>query len=148
MVERHLDGLVAAAVGEGGDPARVLTHAEHDLSAGSGALTPSALAALSRLEADGKLTSTQGKAVLAQLVAEGGDAAEVVRALGLEALSGDELAAAVDAAIAAQPDTWAKYREGNPKVGGAIVGAVMKATRGRADARAVTALLEQRAAAG
>ncbi len=59
----------------------------------------------------------------------------------------DELEALVDDAIAAAPDAWERYLAGNAKVAGAIVGAVMKETKGRADARAVTALLEQKAAA-
>ena len=59
----------------------------------------------------------------------------------------DELVALLDQAIADQPDAWERYRAGNTKVAGAFVGALMKVTNGRADARAVTALLEQRAAA-
>ena len=99
------------------------------------------------MEEDGKLTSTQAKAVLAELVASGGDPEAIAAAKGFEALPEDELAALGDEAIAAQPDAWERYRAGNTKVAGAFVGAVMNATKGRADARAVTALLEQKAAA-
>jgi len=147
VVERGLDELVLQAVAHGADPGRALNHAAHDLAGGPGALTPTALAELTGLETGGALTPTQAKAVLAELVATGGNPAEVAAAKGFEALPEAELAAALDAAIAGAPDAWERYRAGNTKVAGALVGAVMKATRGRADARAVTALLEQRAAA-
>ena len=55
-----------------------------------------------------------------------------------------ELETMVDAAIAAQPDAWAKYCSGEAKAMGALVGAVMKASKGQADGKAVTALLERR----
>jgi len=147
LVERDLDGLVLDAVDAGADAGRAVNHAEHGLAGGSGALTAGALAALTGLEGEGKLTPTQAKAVLVDLVESGGDPAAVAAAKGFEALPEDELAALVDEAIAAAPDAWERYLAGNAKVAGAIVGAVMKATKGRADARAVTALLEQKAAA-
>jgi aspartyl-tRNA(Asn)/glutamyl-tRNA(Gln) amidotransferase subunit B len=146
VVERGLDELVLDAVVAGADAGRALNHAEHDLAGGPGALTPQGLAGLTGLERDGKLTPTQAKAVLAELVESGGDPAAIAAAKGFEAMPEDELDALVDEAIAAQPDAWERYRAGNTKVAGALVGAVMKATKGRADARAVTALLERKAA--
>jgi aspartyl-tRNA(Asn)/glutamyl-tRNA(Gln) amidotransferase subunit B len=146
LVERGLDELVLDAVAAGADAGRALNHAEHDLAGGPGALTPQGLAGLTGLERDGKLTPTQAKAVLAELVESGGDPAAIAAAKGFEAMPEDELDALVDEAIAAQPDAWERYRAGNTKVAGALVGAVMKATKGRADARAVTALLERKAA--
>ena len=50
----------------------------------------------------------------------------------------------VDAAIAAQPDAWEKFCAGEGKAMGALVGAVMKASKGQADGKAVTALLNQK----
>jgi len=146
-VERDLDRLALAAVEAGGDPARVLVHVEHNLAVeGSERLDPVALAELTRMETAGELTATQAKAVLADLVAAGGqgDPRTVAKEKGFEAMSGDALAAAVDEAIAANEGAWQKYVNGEAKAAGAIVGAVMKATRGKADGKAVTALLEQR----
>ncbi|MDP8955151.1 MAG: Asp-tRNA(Asn)/Glu-tRNA(Gln) amidotransferase subunit GatB [Actinomycetota bacterium] len=148
VVERGLDDLVLAALAAGGDAQRLVVHAEHDLAGGVGALTTDAFAALTRMEADGALTATQAKAVLAELVATGGDPAAVAAALGYEAMAGDALAVAVDDAIAANPDAWARYLAGDTKVSGFFVGQVMRATKGQADGRAVTALLGQRADAG
>jgi len=55
-----------------------------------------------------------------------------------------ELVALVDAAIAAEPEAWQKYCAGEDKAMGALVGHVMKASRGQADGKAVSALLVSR----
>jgi aspartyl-tRNA(Asn)/glutamyl-tRNA(Gln) amidotransferase subunit B len=51
---------------------------------------------------------------------------------------------AVDDAIAADPAAWAKYCAGEEKAAGALVGRIMKATKGKADGKAVTATLQAR----
>jgi len=64
---------------------------------------------------------------------------------GLAIVSDDAaLTEAVDAAIAANPDIAAKIRDGKTAAVGALVGAVMKATRGRADASRASALILDR----
>jgi aspartyl-tRNA(Asn)/glutamyl-tRNA(Gln) amidotransferase subunit B len=149
-VERGRDGLVLAAVEAGGDPARVLVHVEHNLQPdGPDPVAPAALASLTRLEVDGALTATQAKQVLADLVAAGGDGdpAAFAAARGFQAMDTGALEAAVEEAIGAQPDAWAKYLAGEDKAAGALVGAVMRATKGQADGKAVTALLQSRRAA-
>jgi aspartyl-tRNA(Asn)/glutamyl-tRNA(Gln) amidotransferase subunit B len=145
IVERGQDELAVDAVAAGGDPTRVLVHVEHDL-APDAAVVASRLAALTQLEVSGALTATQAKAVLADVVAAGGDAdpAAIAVAKGFEAMDTGALEAAVDAAIAADPTAWAKYVSGDDKVAGAFVGPVMKATKGKADGKAVTALLRAR----
>src|SRR5690606_13912971 len=71
-VQRDLDGLALAAIAAGGDPARVLTHVEHNLAVeGAESLSPEHLAALVKMEVGGELTATQAKAVLAEMVATG-----------------------------------------------------------------------------
>jgi aspartyl-tRNA(Asn)/glutamyl-tRNA(Gln) amidotransferase subunit B len=50
----------------------------------------------------------------------------------------------VDEAIAAQPDVAEKIRAGKVAAAGALVGAVMKATRGQADAKTVRELILQK----
>jgi aspartyl-tRNA(Asn)/glutamyl-tRNA(Gln) amidotransferase subunit B len=149
-VERGLDDLAVGAIAAGGDPGRVLVHVEHNL-AGEGAamVAPARLAALTRLEVEGRLTATQAKAVLAELVAGGGqgDPEAIAAALGFEAMATDELGQAVDDAIAANGPLWDRYVGGEDKVVGALVGAVMKATGGKADGKEVTALLQSRRAA-
>jgi Asp-tRNA(Asn)/Glu-tRNA(Gln) amidotransferase B subunit len=105
------------------------------------------LAGLTRLETSGAITATQAKQVLAELVADGGgDAAAIARAKGFEAMDAAALDALVDAAIEANAAAWEKYRAGEDKAVGALVGAVMKASKGQADGAAVTAALRSRRA--
>src|SRR5205085_11761581 len=124
-VERGLDRLAKEAVAAGGDPGRVLVHIEHDLAGdGGAAVRPVHLAVLTRMEVEGKLTATQAKAVLADIVTAGGDAdpVAVAAARGFEAMDTSALEAAVDAAIAADPVAWDKFVGGDDKVAGAFVG--------------------------
>jgi aspartyl-tRNA(Asn)/glutamyl-tRNA(Gln) amidotransferase subunit B len=150
-VARGLDDLAVAAIEAGGDAGRVLTHIEHNLAGDNATtVTADALAKLSRLEADGALTATQAKSVLADLVAGvGSDPEAIAKAHGFEAMESSAFEDAVDAAIAALPDVWAKFVGGDDKASGPFVGAVMKATGGQANGKAVIARLhELRARAG
>src|SRR4029077_9528208 len=111
-VDRGLDDLALAAVVAGADPGRVLVHVEHNLAVdGAERLQPASLAALTRLEVDGRLTATQAKTVLADLVAGGGDGDPVAfaAARGFEAMADDALASAVDQAIAGNEAMWTRY---------------------------------------
>jgi aspartyl-tRNA(Asn)/glutamyl-tRNA(Gln) amidotransferase subunit B len=149
-VERGLDGLALEAIAAGADPVRVLTHVEHNLAVeGAPALDPGKLAALVTMETSGELTPTQAKAVLAELVATGEDPAAIAKAKGYEAMGADALGVAVDEVIAANAEQWARFVDGDDKVRGRLtgffVGQVMKATKGQADGKAVTALLRERA---
>jgi aspartyl-tRNA(Asn)/glutamyl-tRNA(Gln) amidotransferase subunit B len=150
IVERGLDGLALDAIAAGGDPTRVLVHLEHNVTPdGAAVLRPERLAALTRLEVAGTVTATQAKTVLADVIAAGGDVdpAKVAADKGFEAMDTTALQTAVDDAIAANGAAWQKYLAGDDKVAGAFVGSVMKASKGRADGKAVTALLQARRAA-
>jgi aspartyl-tRNA(Asn)/glutamyl-tRNA(Gln) amidotransferase subunit B len=147
VVERGQDAYVEAVGHVGGDIARALVHVKEAFAEqGADPAVPAAdLALLTRLEVQGRLTATQAKAVLAELVAAGGgDAEAIASAKGFEALDTSALEALVDQAIAAQPDAWAKFCAGEGKAMGALVGAVMKASQGKADGKLVTALLAQK----
>jgi aspartyl-tRNA(Asn)/glutamyl-tRNA(Gln) amidotransferase subunit B len=149
VVDRGRDRLALDAIAAGGDPGRVLVHLEHNLPPdGPDPVRPAALAALTVLEKAGELTPTQAKQVLGDLVEAGGDGdpAAIAAERGFQAMAKDDLLDAIDAAIAAQPSAWEKYRAGEEKAAGALVGAVMKATKGQADGKAVTALLRSRRA--
>jgi aspartyl-tRNA(Asn)/glutamyl-tRNA(Gln) amidotransferase subunit B len=83
--------------------------------------------------------------VLAKLVAEGGDPAEIVEREGLAQISdASELEGIVDRAIEAEADAADQVRQGNEKAIGRLVGAVMKETKGRADGGEVTKLIRER----
>ena len=143
VVQQGHDGLVVAAIGAGADGRLALNRVANEL-AHRAAPDPRAFAKVLGMEADGKLTATQAKAVLAELVASGGDPEDIARAKGFEALEGDVVAAVVDAAIAAHPGEWERYAGGETKLAGFFVGKVMAATSGKADGKAVTALLRER----
>jgi aspartyl-tRNA(Asn)/glutamyl-tRNA(Gln) amidotransferase subunit B len=108
-------------------------------------VTPAQVAALQRLVDDGKLTDKLARTVLEGMLAGEGDPATVMATRGLEVVSDTgALTAAVDEAIAANPQIAAKVRDGKVAAAGALVGAVMKATRGQADARTVRELVLSR----
>jgi len=69
----------------------------------------------------------------------------MAKAKGFESMDTGALESLVDAAIAADPDAWAKFKAGEQKAIGALVGAVMKSSKGKADGKAVTALLQAKA---
>jgi aspartyl-tRNA(Asn)/glutamyl-tRNA(Gln) amidotransferase subunit B len=107
--------------------------------------TPEQVAALQRLVDEGKLNDKLARVVLEGVLAGEGDPAEVMAARGLEIVSDTgALSAAVDEAIAANPEVAAKVRDGKVAAAGVLVGAVMKATRGQADAKTVRELILSR----
>jgi aspartyl-tRNA(Asn)/glutamyl-tRNA(Gln) amidotransferase subunit B len=108
-------------------------------------VTPDQLAALVGLVEAGQVNRGGAREALTVLVSEGGDAAEIVERLDLGASGdADELTAMVDRAIESDPDAAAKVRAGEGKAIGALVGAVMKESRGRADGGEVTRLIRER----
>ncbi len=108
----------------------------------SSKVSPEALAALVGLVQSRRVTTGAARQVLATLVAEGGDPAEIVEREGLAQLSDTgELDAIVERAIDAEPGAAEKVRAGNSKAIGPIVGAVMRETKGRADGGEVTRLI-------
>jgi aspartyl-tRNA(Asn)/glutamyl-tRNA(Gln) amidotransferase subunit B len=146
IVDRGQDFYLLAVRDAGGDPARALIHIKEGYAEqGSEPTVPASdLAKLTLMENAGKLTATQAKQVLAEMVAaDGGDPEVIAAEKGFEALDAGDLAALVADAIAAQPGAWEKYKLGEDKAAGALVGAVMKASKGQADGKAVTALLNE-----
>jgi aspartyl-tRNA(Asn)/glutamyl-tRNA(Gln) amidotransferase subunit B len=92
-----------------------------------------------------KISNSSGKTVLATLVAEGGDPVAIVEREGLAQISDSgELEAIVAAAVDANPEAADQIRSGNSKAIGAIVGAVMKETKGRADGGEVNRLIREK----
>ena len=112
---------------------------------GETSVEPDAFAALVGMVAGRTLTPANGRAVLERLVSEGGDPAAIVEAEGLAAVSdADELEGVVVAALAANEDAAEKIRAGNMKAIGAIIGHVMRETKGRADGAEVTRIVREK----
>ena len=94
------------------------------------------------LIAEGSLNDKMARQVIDGILAGEGTADEVVASRGLVVVSDDgALTVAVQEAISANPDVADKVRGGKVAAVGALVGAVMKATRGQADAGRVRELL-------
>jgi aspartyl-tRNA(Asn)/glutamyl-tRNA(Gln) amidotransferase subunit B len=108
-------------------------------------ITPAQVARVIELVASGELSNKLARQVVDGVLAGEGEPDEVVKARGLAVVSDDgALLAAVDEALAAQPDVAEKIRGGKVQAAGAIVGAVMKATKGQADAKRVRELVLER----
>jgi len=145
--------LVAATVAAGATPAdarkwwlgELSRHAnEAGIELAALAVTPAQVARIAGL-ASGALNDKLARQVLDGVLAGQGSPDEIVAARGLAVVSDDTtLLAAIDAAIAANPAVAAKIRDGKTAAAGALVGAVMKATRGQADAARVRELILQR----
>ncbi|WP_432986587.1 Asp-tRNA(Asn)/Glu-tRNA(Gln) amidotransferase subunit GatB [Dactylosporangium sp. CA-233914] len=123
-----------------GELARRANETETELDALG--VTPAAVAELQSLVDSGKINDKLARVVLEGVIAGEGTPTQVVAARGLEVVSDEgALTKAVDDAIAANPDIATKVREGKVAAAGALVGAVMKATGGKADAKTVRELI-------
>ncbi|WP_285664955.1 Asp-tRNA(Asn)/Glu-tRNA(Gln) amidotransferase subunit GatB [Actinorhabdospora filicis] len=115
---------------------------ESGVELGELAITPAQVAELQSLVDGGKITDKIARTVIEAVLAGEGDPAAIVSARGLEVVSDTgALTAAVDEAIAANPDVAEKIRGGNHAAAGVLIGAVMKATKGQADAKTVRELV-------
>ncbi|WP_292832651.1 Asp-tRNA(Asn)/Glu-tRNA(Gln) amidotransferase subunit GatB [Microbacterium sp.] len=112
----------------------------------SSLVAPASIAALQHLVDAGTLNDKLARQVLEGVIAGEGTPQEVIDARGLAVVSDDgPLIAAIDEALAAQPDVLEKIRDGKVQAAGAVIGAVMKAMRGQADAARVRELVLERA---
>ncbi len=106
------------------------------------AITPAQVAEVAALVADGKVNNNGARQIVDGVLAGEGEPAEVMSVRNLVLEKDDtKLQAAVDEALAANPGVVDKIRSGKVQAAGAIVGAVMKATRGQADAARVKELV-------
>jgi aspartyl-tRNA(Asn)/glutamyl-tRNA(Gln) amidotransferase subunit B len=113
--------------------------------AGAGKVDAGELAALAKLVADGAISGTNAKEVFAEHLASGARVASIVEARGLRQISdAGALDKAIREVLAANPAAVADYRAGKDAAAGFLVGQVMKATRGQANATMVQAALRER----
>jgi aspartyl-tRNA(Asn)/glutamyl-tRNA(Gln) amidotransferase subunit B len=108
------------------------------------AVEPAALAKLVRLVEDRTVTAGNARVVLDRLVADGGDPADIVEREDLAAMGDSgELAGIVAKVIEDHPDVVERIRGGNAKAMGALVGPVMRETKGKADGGEVNRLIRE-----
>ncbi|MFA7323775.1 MAG: Asp-tRNA(Asn)/Glu-tRNA(Gln) amidotransferase subunit GatB [Candidatus Nanopelagicales bacterium] len=108
-------------------------------------VTPDHVKQVEALIANGALNDKLARQVFEALIAREGTVEEIIAERGLAVVSDDgALLVAIDEALASQPDVAEKIKDGKIQAAGAIVGAVMKATKGQADAAKVRTLLLER----
>ena len=126
-----------------GEIARLANAADVDASS---LVSPQHVSELIALIENGELTDGLARQVLEGVIAGEGSPSAVVESRGLKVVSDDgPLIAAIDEALAAQPDVLEKIRDGKVQAAGAVIGAVMKAMKGTADAARVRELVLERA---
>ena len=115
---------------------------EADVELMSVGIAPKDVARVIELISAGELTDKLARQVVASVIAGEGDPDSVIAAKGIKVVSDESaLIAAIESAIAAQPETAEKVRNGHIPAAGALIGAVMKETKGQADAARVRELL-------
>ncbi len=109
------------------------------------AVDPGELAAIVRAVGDGSISRAHGREVLGEHVASGARAADTIAARDFRQLTDETVVtAAIDQVLAENPAAVADYRAGRAQAVGFLVGQVMKATRGQANAARVQAAVRQR----
>ena len=123
-----------------GEIARIAN--EKGVSAGELPINASDVAEIVGLIEKGELTDKLARQVVEGVINGEGKPAEIIKNRGIQVVSDDSsLMAAIEKAIAAQPDVAEKVRGGHVPAAGALIGAVMKETKGQADAAKVRELL-------
>ncbi len=126
-----------------GEIARIANAQEVEASS---LVSPQHVSELIALVENGELTDRLARQVLEGVIAGEGSPSDVVKSRGLAVVSDDgALIAAIDEALASQPDVLQKIRDGKVQAAGAVIGAVMKAMKGQADAARVRELVLERA---
>ena len=150
MVNAELLDTVEATVLLGSDPTKARSWWLGEVSriANDRAVSPTELisvkdvAQIIDLISSGELTDKLARQVVEGVIAGEGSPSEVITMRGLKVVSDDsQLMSAIEAAIAAAPETAERVRGGNIPAAGALIGAVMKSTGGQADAAKVRELL-------
>lgn len=103
------------------------------------------LAALLKLISKGTISGKIAKKVFATMWKEGGNPEEIVKAQGLVQISDTaELSKLVDEVVGKNPKAVEDFKAGKKKAVGALVGQIMKATKGKANPRVINELLNKK----
>jgi aspartyl-tRNA(Asn)/glutamyl-tRNA(Gln) amidotransferase subunit B len=151
MINADVLGIVEATVALGADPTKARSWwlgeisrlaNELDTAIADLAITPNDVAAIVALVEKGELTDKLARQVVEGVIAGEGTPAEVVSKRGIKVVNDDgALMAAIEKVCAEQSETAEKVRSGHLPAAGALIGAVMKETKGQADAARVRELL-------
>ncbi|MEY3399670.1 MAG: hypothetical protein RLZZ486_138, partial [Actinomycetota bacterium] len=151
MINADVLDLVEATVNLGADPTRARSWwlgeiarvaNEKGVAAAELPISSADVAEIVALIEKGELTDKLARQVVEGVIAGEGRPSEIIKKRGIQVVSDDSaLMAAIEKAIAAQPDVAEKVRGGHVPAAGALIGAVMKETKGQADAAKVRELL-------
>ena len=151
MINADVLDLVEATVKLGSDPTRARgwwlgeiarIANERGIGASEMPITPADVAEIVSLITSGELTDKLARQVVEGVINNEGRPAEIIEKRGIKVVSDDSaLMVAIEKAITAQPDVAEKVRNGHVPAAGALIGAVMKETKGQADAAKVRELL-------
>jgi aspartyl-tRNA(Asn)/glutamyl-tRNA(Gln) amidotransferase subunit B len=147
VVDLGLDDIVVEAVSRGADPRLALARAANEAAQRpeeARALEVASFTELISMESSGRLSATQAKTVLAELLEHGGAPGAIVERLGIVGMDDEEIETLLDKLLAEHPAEWARYLEGDEKVTQFLLGQVMKLTKGRANGKLVAASLQRR----
>ena len=134
----------AAANWVQGDVLRTLNEAKIEID--QLRATPAQLAALIHLIDNGTISANVARKVFAEMASTGDDPSDIVERQGLLQISDESaLETTVDELIAAHPDEFARLEEGDKKLQGFFMGQIMKATKGQANPKIASQLLDQKA---
>lgn len=151
MINADVLNLVEATVNLGADPTKARSWwlgeisriaNEKEVAIADLAITPTDVAEIVALVNKGELTDKLARQVIEGVIAGEGGPAAVITARGIKVVNDDgALMAAIEKVCAEQPETAQKIRDGHLPAAGALIGAVMKETKGQADAARVRELL-------
>lgn len=144
-----LDDLVIEAIEKGAEPRLALARATNEIASDISSLPnidSSSFATLVTLESKGRLSATQAKAVLSKMLETGTSPDELIKILGFEAIDPSVIEDYLDQVIADSSAEWGRFLLGEDQLIGFFVGQVMKVSRGKADGKVVTALLQSKRA--
>jgi aspartyl-tRNA(Asn)/glutamyl-tRNA(Gln) amidotransferase subunit B len=140
VVDIGLDALVMGAIRDGANGRLALARCANEAAIRpeeARSLSTSSFAELIRLEDSGKISATQSKAVLAEMLDGKGEPGEIIERLGFEGVDSDVLGGMVDQIIADNPGEWQRFVDGDEKVAQFLFGQVMRQTKGQANGKLV-----------
>ncbi|NNN18836.1 MAG: Asp-tRNA(Asn)/Glu-tRNA(Gln) amidotransferase subunit GatB [Acidimicrobiaceae bacterium] len=146
-VNLGLDDLIVGSVESGADPRLALARATNEVAGDLeklSNLTVEKFSDLIKMESERKLSATQAKNVLAQMLVSGATALDIAKAMGFEALDSSVIEDLVDQVISSSPREWERFSAGEDQLAGFFIGQIMKLSKGKADGKVVTSILRSK----
>jgi Asp-tRNA(Asn)/Glu-tRNA(Gln) amidotransferase B subunit len=147
VIDLNLDPYVNGALDAGIEPDLAIARAANEIAGnveGLANLSVEDYVTTLQMESSADLSATQAKAVLVEILANGGDPVTIAQSKGFERLGSGALGEVVAQLIEENPDEWSRYREGDEKLAQYFIGQVMKLTKGQANGKDVIAELHLR----